>query len=162
MKKRIYTVALALTLAAAATAHAQQFDRNAYNEMVDSSAPDTISPGTRITRQNWIQYRRFMPTWLQVAFSGNLHFHIGDTPEYVIQVGPTGNYPMPKSMRQDSEKYAGQTQLVPDPQTGGFTWSGYQSRSSVSQSRRTQQGGQDHVRRLGRILSAVPDSFVES
>ncbi len=127
MKKRTYTVLLALTLAAAATAHAQQFDRNAYNEMVDSSAPDTILPGTRITRQNWIQYRRFMPTWLQVAFSGNLHFHIGDTPEYVIQVGPIGNYPMPKSMRQDSEKYAGQTQLVPDPQTGGFTWSGYQT-----------------------------------
>ncbi len=108
-------------------AGAQLFDRNAYNELVDANSPDTIAPGTRITVHNWTQYRRFMPVWLQLAFSGKMHFHVADTPDYVIEVRPTGNYPMPKKMREDTEKYAGQTKLVPDPSTGGFTWQGYQA-----------------------------------
>ncbi len=127
MKKRICTIALALTLAATGAARAQQFDRNAYNDLVDASSADTIAPGTRITVQNWTQYKRFMPTWMQIAYSGKVHFHVGDTPDYVIQVAPTGNYPMPKAMRQDTEKYAGQTKLLPAPETGGFTWQGYQA-----------------------------------
>ncbi len=49
MMKRICTIALAILLAPAAAAFAQQFDRSAYNQLVDSSAPDTIPPGTTIT-----------------------------------------------------------------------------------------------------------------
>jgi hypothetical protein len=106
---------------------AQQFDENAYKELVDASSPDTIPPGTRITLENWTKYKRFMPTWMQIAFSGKMHFHIGAGADYTMEVAPTGNYPLPKHMREDTEKYAGQTKLVPNPSTGGFGWVGFQA-----------------------------------
>jgi len=121
-------LALLLILAASTPpVWAQRFDRKAYDELVDAGSPDTIAPGTRITLQNWTNYKRFMPIWLQMAFSGKMHFHVADTPDYVIEVAPTGNYQMPKPMIQDTEKYAGQTQLVPDKTTGGWTWQGYKA-----------------------------------
>lgn len=44
-----------------------------------------------------------------------------------MEVGPTEEYPIPEAMRQDTEKYAGQTKLVPNASTGGFIWSGYRA-----------------------------------
>lgn len=119
-------MSLSLALAPVA-AWAQQFDRNLYNQMVDASSPDTIPPGTKITLQNWTQYKRFMPAFMQFAFAGKMHFHVADTPEYVMNVVATEHYPVPKAMREDTEKYAGQTKLVPDPRTGGYTWAGYRA-----------------------------------
>jgi Protein of unknown function (DUF1329) len=127
MSKRICLIALAMMLASTAAAWAQQFDRKAYDELVDASSPDTIPPGTKITLQNWTKYKRFMMIWMQVAFSGKMHFHIADTPDYVVEVQPTGDYPLPKAAREDSEKYAGQTKLVPLASTGGFGWEGYKA-----------------------------------
>ena len=75
--------------------------------------------------QNWTQYKRFMMVWMQIAFSGNSHFHIADSPDYAVDVQPTGDYVIPKAARDDTEKYAGQTKLVPLPETGGFSWEGY-------------------------------------
>jgi hypothetical protein len=127
MKNWILTIPLAALIAFGGTALAQNFDPNAYKNLVDSTSSETIAPGTQITLQNWTRYKRFMGTWLQLAFSGRVHFHVADTPDYTVVVSPTGSYPLPKQMREDSEKYAGQTKLVPDPTTGGFTWQGYRS-----------------------------------
>ncbi len=127
MRTAICTVALTFMLAYGSTALAQTFDPNAYKDLVDSTSSETIAPGTRITLQNWTQYKRFMGTWMQLAFSGKVHFHVADTPDYTVVVAPTGNYPIPKEMREDTEKYAGQTKLLPYPATGGFTWEGYKA-----------------------------------
>ncbi len=127
MRTAICTVALTFMLAYGSTALAQTFDPNAYKDLVDSTSSETIAPGTKITLQNWTQYRRFMGTWMQLAFSGKVHFHVADTPDYTVVVAPTGNYPIPKEMREDTEKYAGQTKLLPYPATGGFTWEGYKA-----------------------------------
>ncbi len=53
------------------------------------------------------------------------HFHIADDPDYTMEVQPTGNYAIPKAARDDTEKYAGQTKLMPIPKTGGYSWEGY-------------------------------------
>jgi hypothetical protein len=92
-------MALAIWLAGSAAVFAQQFDRSAYNQLVDASAPDTIPPGTKITLQNWAEYEGFMPTWMQIAYGGKLHFHVGDTADYTVVVAPTGDYPMARIMK---------------------------------------------------------------
>jgi hypothetical protein len=86
-----------------------------------------LAPGTRITLHNWTKYKDFFPYFIRLAFEGQGHFKIIDNPDYVVEVGPTEDYPIPKAMRQDTEKYAGQTKLVPYPATGGFIWSGYEA-----------------------------------
>ncbi len=53
------------------------FDPQHYRELVDTSSSQTIPPGTKITLQNWRQYKNFMPVWLQAAYSGDYHWHIG-------------------------------------------------------------------------------------
>src|SRR5260370_21666069 len=125
MRSRTCAIALAIVLASGSAVLAQQFDRKAYDEMVDADSPDTIPPGTKITVHNWTQYKRFMMTWMQLAFSGKSHFHIADTPDYTVEVQATGDYVIPKAAREDTEKYAGQTKLVPYPETGGESAGGY-------------------------------------
>src|SRR5579872_7156087 len=81
MRKKIVILAAAAVIALGSTLMAQTFDPNAYNDLVDASSAETIAPGTRITPQNWTRYRRFMGTWMQLAFSGKVHFHVADTPD---------------------------------------------------------------------------------
>ena len=114
-------------LASQARAETQKFNRKDFEELVDVSSTETIPAGTKITLQNWQQYRRFMPVFLQYLFSGKNRFHVGQGPEYTAAVVPTEDYPMPKAMRDDTEKYAGQTTLEPYPPTGGFTFKGYKA-----------------------------------
>src|SRR5208337_5630357 len=101
MRRMTYAIALAIMLASGSAVFAQQFDRKAYDEMVDADSPDTIPPGTKITVHNWTQYKRFMMTWVQLAFSGKSHFHIADTPDYTMEVQAPGNYVIPKDARED-------------------------------------------------------------
>jgi len=61
MRKSFCSIALAMVLASGTAAMAQQFDRKAYDELVDANSADTIAPGTKITVRNWTQYKRFMP-----------------------------------------------------------------------------------------------------
>jgi Protein of unknown function (DUF1329) len=104
------------------------YNPNAYKDLADANSPDTIRPGTVITTKNWTQYKKFMGTWMQAAYGAGMHFHVGDDPnEYGVRVEATTSLPPPKSVRDNTEKYAGQTKLVPDPTTGGFTWTGYQA-----------------------------------
>jgi hypothetical protein len=116
--------ALGLILGAPAQAAPLVFDANAYRQLTDASSPNTIPPGTRITLQNWRQYKSFMPIWLQGAFNGNSALHIGDGPEYAIIVAPTQHYPMPGRWGQDAEKYGNQATLV-QQSTGGYVMKGW-------------------------------------
>ena len=86
MRKGICFTVLAVFLASGSAVFAQQFDRKAYDELVDANSPDTIPPGTKITVHNWTQYKRFMMIWMQLAFSGKSHFHIADSPDYTMDV----------------------------------------------------------------------------
>jgi len=100
------------------------YDIANFQAMADADSPDTIAPGTKITVQNWRQYKKFMPMWVQAAFSGAYKWHVGTDPQYTVIVGPSHHYPLPKQYVEDTEKYGGQAQLVPLP-TGGFSWKGY-------------------------------------
>ena len=116
---------IALVLWLGGLAQAQlTYDVANYKALADADSPDTISPGTKITVQNWQQYKKFMPIWVQAAFSGAYKWHVGTEPAYTVEVGPTRHYPLPSQYVQDTEKYGGQAQLVPQP-AGGFSWKGY-------------------------------------
>lgn len=74
------------------------------------AAPATIPPGTKINAQNWEQYKDFFPEGIQVVLSGK--HRIWRLPaDWEIDVGPTIDYPLPKSFLEASEKYSGQARL---------------------------------------------------
>jgi hypothetical protein len=81
------------------------YDVANYQALADADSPETIPPGTRITLQNWQQYKKFMPIWVQAAFSGAYKWHVGTDPAYTVVVGPTNHYPLPKQFVEDTEKY---------------------------------------------------------
>jgi hypothetical protein len=97
----------------------------AFRELADSGSKDTIAPGTKITAQNWREFKRFLPIWLQAAYSGHYHWKIGSDSDYTITVGQTQHYRLPRKFQEDTEKYAGQTQLVKLPEDGSYTVKGY-------------------------------------
>jgi Protein of unknown function (DUF1329) len=127
MNRSLCSVTIGMLMALATAASAQQFNPRVYAQMVDASSPETIAPGTKISVHNWTKYKNFFPYFIQLGFQGQSHFRLTDSPDYVVEVGPTEVYPFPKAFREDTEKYAGQTRLVPDPVTGGFTWTGYKA-----------------------------------
>jgi hypothetical protein len=118
-------ITLALVVCFCGFASAQiTYDPAIYKALNDADSGETIPPGTKITLQNWRQYKKFMQMWMQAAYSGAYKWHIGSGPEYTIVVGPTQHYPLYKQFIEDTEKYGGQAQLVPLP-TGTFSWKGY-------------------------------------
>ncbi len=100
------------------------FDEANFKALADATSADTVAPGTKITVQNWKQYRQFMPVWLQALYSGDYHWKIGPQPEFTIEVGPTHDFPLPKKFREDTEKYGGQATLE-KLSTGGWTIKNY-------------------------------------
>jgi Protein of unknown function (DUF1329) len=109
----------------AGTASAEmRFDPENFKSLVDASSSETIPLGTTITLQNWKEYKRFMPVWMWVAYGGDYHWKIGAQPYFTIKTGPTSNFPLPAKYQEDTEKYAGQTQLVRTPE-GGMTIKNY-------------------------------------
>jgi hypothetical protein len=61
--------------------------------MMTAHPAGTIAPGTRITMQNWSQYRQYMPMGMQELFAGR---HFWKMPgEVEIDVGPTVVAPLP-------------------------------------------------------------------
>ena len=115
---------LLIHVLAGAAAAEMMFDPQHYKDLVDASSSQTIPPGTKITLQNWKQYKSFMPIWLQAAYSGEYHWHIGSGPEFTINVAGTSNFPLPKKYLEDTEKFHGQVSLEKLPD-GGFTIKGY-------------------------------------
>src|SRR4029077_10682135 len=90
-----------------------------YAALADVASPATIAPGTKITVQNWQQYKSFMPLGLQELYSRKFHWQVSAQPDFTVEVGPTYAIPMPKKYEEDTEKSAGQAQLVPAA-TGGY------------------------------------------
>ena len=117
------TVSFGLWLSGVAAAQLV-YDVANYKALADADSAETIPPGTKITLQNWQQYKKFMPMWVQAAYSGAYKWHVGSEPLYTMNVGPSHHLPLPRQFVQDTEKYGGQTQLVP-LSTGGFSWKGY-------------------------------------
>jgi hypothetical protein len=100
-----------LLLLARGTYAETMFDVARFQAMADDTPAETIPVGTKITTQNWKQYAKFMPVWLQTLYTRDYHWHIGDSPEFTIEVGPTHDFVLPKKFREDTEKYAGQVTL---------------------------------------------------
>ncbi len=86
------------------------------------SAQDTIPVGTRITVQNWQNYKQFMTESVQALFSGQYLFKV--PPEAVVEVGPMRSYKLPPVYWTDTEKYSSQVRLRELP-GGGYTLDNY-------------------------------------
>jgi len=88
-----------------------------------ATSADTIPPGTKITMQNWQQYKQFMPEGLAKLFAGEFFWKLPAEAE--IDIGPTANVPEPPTYIAATEKYGNQVQVVHLP-NGHFDVRGYQ------------------------------------
>ncbi len=98
------------------------WDGAAYDSMVSADSHDTIPPGTKITMQNWQNYKKFMPVGMQQLWMGNFFWRLPSDAE--IDVGTGAPIPLPKKVQQDTEKYSPQVKLVPTGD-GGYRIQGY-------------------------------------
>ncbi len=82
----------------------------------------TIPTGTKITPQNWQQYKQFMPLGMQKLFAGSYPWKMPS--DAVMEIMATQPIHLPAKYLQDTEKYAGQVKLncLPD---GGFLLNDY-------------------------------------
>jgi len=92
------------------------------NPAASADSAATIPPGTRITMQNWSQYRQFMPDGMVDLFAGKYFWKI--PADVAMDIGPTVIHPLPKTYLDATEKYRGQTQIVELP-NGGLTLANY-------------------------------------
>jgi len=97
----------------------QMFNEATYTSMAGPT--ESIPAGTKITIQNWQQYRRFMSMGLQAIMSQQYFWKVPASA--VIEVGPTIKIGLPKKYRDDTEKYHNQVKLVPEGE--GYSISGY-------------------------------------
>jgi len=79
-----------------------------YTALAQEKAPP--APGTKITMQNWAQYKDFMPNGLAKLFAGDFPWKLPSDVE--IDIGPTANVPEPPTYVAATEKYGSQTQVV--------------------------------------------------
>src|SRR5467141_1773531 len=63
--------------------------------MADTANQDTIPSGTKITMQNWQQYKQFMPVGMIAFFEGKYFWKMPSDIE--IDVGPTIDHNLPKA-----------------------------------------------------------------
>jgi len=109
----------------AGVARAQNaFDPANYAALAAADSSDTIAPDTKITLENWQQYKKFLPIGVQAMFSQRYLWKIGAGPEFAMVVGPTTPIPMARKLQEDTEKYSGQTKLR-KLENGGYTAEGY-------------------------------------
>jgi hypothetical protein len=74
----------------------------------------TATPGTVITKQNWMQYKDCFPEGIQGLWQGTLGFwKMPDDVE--IHVGQPHQYTLPRPYQDATEKYGGQTRLERQP-----------------------------------------------
>ncbi|HJU11077.1 MAG TPA: DUF1329 domain-containing protein [Candidatus Binataceae bacterium] len=69
-----------------------------------------IQPGTKVTMQNWQQYRQFMPLGMQGLFEGKYFWRMPADVE--MDVRQTRVYPLPRGYQEATERYGGQTRIV--------------------------------------------------
>lgn len=118
---------LLCVIALLSTARAQAqivYSDELYTSMADNKSSDTVPVGTAITLQNWQKYQHFMPQSMIAGYSQRYLWKVGIDPKYTINVGPTIPVPMFTRLRENTEKYTGQTKLR-RVKTGGYTIEGY-------------------------------------
>ncbi len=101
---------------------AVMWDQASYDQLAAADSSDTIPPGTKITMQNWQQYKKFMPIGMQALWQGNFYWKMPS--DAVIEVGAAKSIPLPKKYLQDTEKYSSQVKLVPTGD-GGYNLANY-------------------------------------
>ncbi len=88
------------------------------------AAPASIPPGTRITTENWRQYRQFMSEGMQALFEGN---HFWRMPKKsAIEVGPATPILLPRKFLQDTTANSASVRLK-GLSSGGYVPYGYQA-----------------------------------
>ncbi len=97
------------------TSYLDHFDDKPFLELNSADSSDAPPLGTKITSANWQQYRKFLPLGVQAFLSGRYFWQIGSGPDHYIEVGPTIKTALPTKYLADTEKYAGQAQLVKLP-----------------------------------------------
>ena len=85
-------------------------------------ADDPIAPGTKITMQNWTQFKQFMSDGMIKLFEGTYYWKMPADIE--IDIGPNSNVPLPPTYLTATEQYGSQTKVVHLPD-GRLNVSGY-------------------------------------
>ena len=100
-------------------------DRSAMDQfMKDTQSQGTPpAPGTKITMQNWRDYKNFMPFGMTKFFEGQYFWKMPSDIE--IDVGPTVMGNLPKTFVEATEKYGTQTQVAVLP-NGHYRIDNYQ------------------------------------
>jgi hypothetical protein len=81
--------------------------------LADTANQGAIPPGTKITTQNWQQYKQFMPVGMAALFEGKYFWKMPSEAE--IDIGPTIIRALPKAFVEATEKYSSQTRVVHRP-----------------------------------------------
>jgi hypothetical protein len=119
----VMAVAALIWLCCSGVARAQlSWSQQSYDSLISADSSTTIPPGTRITAENWQQYKDFMPVGMQQLWAGKFFWRL--PANAVMMVGPTTPTPLPKQYQEDSEKYASQVSLVKNSE-GGYDIKGY-------------------------------------
>jgi hypothetical protein len=105
-----------------AGAQAVSWSEQSYDALVPANSSKTIPPGTRITAQNWQQYKDFMPVGMQQLWAGKFFWRL--PANAMMVVGPTTPTPLPKKYQEDTEKNSGQVTLTKNSK-GGYDIGGY-------------------------------------
>jgi hypothetical protein len=71
---------------------------------------DAIPVGTKITMQNWRQYKQFMPDGMAKLFAGQFFWKL--PADAAIEIGPTVNIPEPSTYVEATEKYGNQVRVA--------------------------------------------------
>ena len=100
------------------------FNPASYASLAKSNSEDTIKPGTRITLDNWKQYKRYLPLGMQALFGGQYRWRVDTSGNFTITVGPTIDFTWPRQYLMDTEKHSGQSRLV-KARTGGWAIENY-------------------------------------
>src|SRR5258708_30136836 len=109
-KNSFFLIAMVLLWAIASPARV----RAAPSSIESDQVP--IRPGTKVTIENWQNYKQFMPEGMIALFEGSHFWHMPK--DVVIEVGPTTPIPLPERYLQDTRNYASKVELVKLP-TGG-------------------------------------------
>ena len=72
-----------------------------------------VTPGTVITKQNWMQYGDCFSAGVQHFWQGDLFWKMPD--EVQIHLGPLPSWTLPQPFVEATEKYGAQTRLVKPP-----------------------------------------------
>jgi Protein of unknown function (DUF1329) len=116
----IIALVVSVILGGVARADQVQTTMSQWLEMTENQG--TIAPGTKITFENWQQYRKFMPVGMIDFFEGKYFWKIPHDIE--MDVGATVYHPLSKPYRQATEQYGNQTRVV-HMQNGRMNLQGY-------------------------------------